>query len=195
MEEKTKLKVLFYFTISYLIFFAIMSVIKENYEFLFYSSIIAVLISIVVLYHKQMRLTYYVLFGLAMLGVLHISGGNITIFGTRLYDFFLIPGLLRYDQLVHAFGTFVLIFVIYGLLFPYLDNRAKQNPLLISLLLVLAAMGVGALNEILELGSVIFLGAAKEVGGYLNNALDLLFDFIGAILASFFVIKNYRKKK
>ena len=43
------------------------------------------------------------------------------------------------------------------------------------------ALGLGALYEIIELFGVSVLGN-QEVGDYMNNALDLVFDFLGAIL-------------
>ena len=49
------------------------------------------------------------------------------------------------------------------------------------LIVVLAVTGVGALNEIFELGAVVFTGSTG-VGGYYNNALDLIFNLIGAII-------------
>ena len=55
-------------------------------------------------------------------------------------------------------------------------------------------MGTGALNEVLEFGAVILFGAAKQVGDYLNNALDLVFNLTGSIIACFF-IHPYHKKQ
>lgn len=194
MKEKTELKIMLYFTIGYLLFFTVLSIIKGNYEFLYYSIIMGILIGITVLYHKKLHLSKHVLIGLTILGALHIFGGNIHLFGTRLYDLYLIPGIFRYDNLVHSFGIYVATFVIYSLVHPHLDKRKKHNMWLLAIILILMAMGAGAMNEILELGAVMFLGAAKQVGDYFNNAFDLVFNFLGASLASFIIIRHHKKK-
>ncbi len=54
-------------------------------------------------------------------------------------------------------------------------------------------MGFGAFNEIIELLAVLLFDATQQVGGYLNNALDLVFNLIGSIIACFFII-DYHKK-
>ena len=57
---------------------------------------------------------------------------------------------------------------------------------------VLASLGIGLLNEILEFTMVVFADAGDAVGGYYNTALDLVFNFIGAVLGVWFVKnKNY----
>ena len=195
MQEKTELKLMLWFTISYLTIFTILAIIKKNYEFLYYTAILSVLIFITVLYHKKIHLSKHIILGLTLLGSMHIFGGNIHILGTRLYDIWLIPpNILRYDHVVHSFGIFVTTFVVYSFISPHLDKKMNHNPFLLSLILVSIAMGIGAFNEILELGAVIFLGAAKQVGDYLNNALDLVFNLCGSIIASFFIIRHRRRE-
>lgn len=196
MQEKTELKLMLWFTISYLTLFTILAIIKKNYEFLYYTFIMSALILIIVFYHKKIHLTKHIIFGLTVLGTMHIFGGNIHILGTRLYDIWLIPpNILKYDNIVHAFGVFVATFVIYSLIHPHLNKKINHNPFLLSLILVSIAMGIGAFNEILELGAVVFLGAAKQVGDYINNALDLVFNLGGSIIACFFIIKYHKGKR
>tara|TARA_Y100000310_G_scaffold130047_1_gene129221 strand:- start:5004 stop:5591 length:588 start_codon:yes stop_codon:yes gene_type:complete len=195
MQEKTELKLMLYFTIAYLALFTILSIIKENYEFLYYTIIMALLISIIVLYHKKLHLSKYILLGLTIFGAMHIFGGNIYIFNTRLYDLYLIPDIFRYDNLVHTIGSFITTIIAYSLLRPHLDKKIKHNPLLLSLILISISTGVAAYVEILELIAVLTLGASKQIGDYLNNALDLVFNLLGSIMASFFIIKYHKKKK
>ncbi len=40
-------------------------------------------------------------------------------------------------------------------------------------------MGLGAVAEIAELFAVLFFAAGEQVGGYLNNAFDLVFNLLG----------------
>lgn len=57
------------------------------------------------------------------------------------------------------------------------------------------ASGFGAFNEVLELGAVAYLNAAKQVGDYFNNAFDLLFNMLGSIIACFFLMRYHKYKK
>ena len=195
MQEKTELKLMLYFAIGYLVIFAILAIINKNYEFLYYTFILSALILLIVLYHKKIHLSKTVLFGLTILGVMHLLGGNIHISGTNLYDIWLIPpNILKYDNLVHVFGIFVATFAIFSIIQPHLNKKINHNPFLLSLILVSIAMGIGSFNEILELVAVVFLGATKQVGDYFNNALDLVFNLIGSIIACFFIIIRHRGK-
>jgi uncharacterized membrane protein YjdF len=56
------------------------------------------------------------------------------------------------------------------------------------------ALGIGSLNEILELGAVVLLGAQEIVGDYFNNAMDLVFNQIGSVTAVFFIHHSNKKK-
>jgi hypothetical protein len=56
-------------------------------------------------------------------------------------------------------------------------------------------MGLGAFNKVIELGAVIFLGASGQVGDYLNNAIDLMYNLGGAVLACFYLMKHNLNKK
>jgi uncharacterized membrane protein YjdF len=76
-----------------------------------------------------------------------------------------------------------------------LDLKTKQHPILFSLLLILIALGIGAVNEISEFAAVVFLGAQESVGDYFNNALDLVFNLFGAIVACFFIFPYHRKRE
>jgi len=195
MKEQTELKLIFYFIIAYMAVFTFIAVLEDNYEFIYYAIILFSLIFVIIVYYQKMHLSKSILLGATLWGIMHMLGGCIYIFGTRLYDFYLIPHLFRYDNLVHAFGTSLVTFVIYSLVRPHLDNNIKGNFLLLSLIIVSAAMGVGAYNEISELIAVVFLNASKAVGDYYNNALDLVFNLLGSIAACFFVYQYHKKRK
>jgi len=195
IQEKTSLRLMLYFTIFYLLIFTIMSLLNKNYEFLYYTVVMSLLIILIVLYYKKLHLSTAIIFGLTLVGAMHLFGGNIQILGTRLYEFWLIPGIFKYDNLVHIIGTFVATFISYSLLNPHLDRELKHNKVLLSLILILIASGIGAFHEILELLAVVFLGAAEQIGDYINNAVDLLFNFFGAVLASIYIIYYHIKKK
>lgn len=195
MFKINKLKAMLFFTIGYLIIFTVTAIINRNYEFLYYTIIMSILIAITILYHKKFHLSTGVIAGLTLVGAMHIFGGNIYIGNTRLYDIWIIDGIVKYDFIVHFIGIFVATLIAYSLLHPYLDKRLRYNNLLLPLLLVLIALGMGALNEIAELVAVVFFGAAEKVGNYMNNALDLMFNLLGSITACFYLIYYHNKKK
>ena len=195
MKEETKLKIMSYFLAIYAVAFIILSFIDNNLEFLFYSFIMFILTVIVVLYHKHIRLTSSLIIGLILISVLHTFGGHVFIHGTRLYDFYLINGIFRYDNLVHFIGYYVTTLIAYNLLFPYLDDRIKTNTIYLSLLLIFITIGIGAVNEIFELLAVLFLNAGLRVGDYFNNALDLVFNLLGSSAACFYLMYHYKKHR
>jgi len=48
-------------------------------------------------------------------------------------------------------------------------------------------LGKISLNEVVELIAVLFVGAGKYVGSYLNNAADLAYNAGGAIIAAIII--------
>jgi hypothetical protein len=180
---------LLFFTLCFLFAMAVVAFNNRNWEFLYYTAIVSTLLLVVVFYHKTLYLTKTIMAGLLLVAVLHILGGNVNIGGTRLYDFWILGYWFRYDNLVHFIGSFVATFIAYNILQPHLDMALKRNWVLLSIILVLMASGIGAVNEILELGAVIMLGASQQVGGYMNNAFDLVWNFLGSAAAVFFLMK------
>ena len=76
--------------------------------------------------------------------------------------------------------------VIYFMLKKHM-KKGQDNALIV--FTILAAIGVGLLNEVIEFAMVVFADAGEAVGGYYNTALDLVFNLIGAILGAFFAQK------
>jgi uncharacterized membrane protein YjdF len=126
---------------------------------------------------------------------MNVAGGNAYIHGTRLYDLWIIEGILKYDNIMHALSIFIATFVAYNIISPHLDLKTKHHPILFSLLLILIALGIGAVNEILEFMAVILLGAQEGVGGYLNNAWDLVFNLLGSIIAVFLIFPYHSNRQ
>ena len=186
-------KLILIFTAVYFVFFTLIAFMRKNYEFLYYTAIMSSLIILIVLYYKKLHLTSIILWGLSILGFMHLGGGLISISGNALYGFWIIQDILRYDNVVHTFGIFIATFVAYNIISPHLDLKTKHHPVLFSLLLVLIALGIGSLNEVAEFVAVIFLGEKAGVGDYFNNALDLVFNLIGSIIAVFIIFPYHRK--
>jgi uncharacterized membrane protein YjdF len=190
MEESHKLKTMLYFTILYMIVFTAIALINSNYEFLYYTAFMLMLIILVVFHYRRFELKTSTLFWLTLLGALHIFGGNIYIDLTRLYDFWLIPGILRYDNFVHIIGGLTATLVSYHLLYYRFHDRIIHDKFMLALILLLVACGVGAVYEVIELSAVLWFNAGSKVGDYFNNAFDLLFNLIGAVMGCIYLIRK-----
>ena len=70
-------------------------------------------------------------------------------------------------------GTFIATIIAYNLLSPHLDNSTRSRPIILSILLILVASGIGTLNEIIDFLAWVDFDVAKQVGYDLNNACDL----------------------
>ncbi len=164
--------------------FTILFSAKKNYEFLIYVGIIVILLILIALTNKKVNYSNSVLWGLTVWALMHMSGGGIYIRGVRLYETILIPlskayPILKYDQFVHIIGFGVATILMYELIKPKLRSNKWTA---ISIVVIMAGLGVGALNEILEFIATVLV-PETGVGGYLNTTLDLVSDLIGAILA------------
>lgn len=193
-----KTRALYVGMILYLFIFAFLSVFTRNREFLYYTILIFGLFLFVVSYYHRLKLTETLLLGIAVHWLLHFMGGALRIGATRLYDFWFIPGYLKYDNIVHAFGIVVLTFIAYNLLRPHFKLKDRVSLLHFSVLLFFVVMGIGALSELFELGAVLWFNAADTVGDYFNNAFDLLYNAIGAVFACILISRyelRFVKKK
>jgi len=137
------------------------------------------------------------LWGLAVWSILHMSGGGIIINGTRLYDSMILPivgapyHIFKFDQFVHIAGFYVATLAMYAVI----KNRLKKENkwVAVSIVVVMAGIGAGALNEIIEFFATLII-PDTGVGSYENTALDLVANLIGAVGAmAYIVVKEKRK--
>lgn len=179
------------FTLAYLVVFLGISLAQQNTEFFFYTIVLILMLLVVITVSPRLRLEKWIMTFASLLVLLHLSSGHIYIGDTRLYDFYL-AGDFRMDNLVHLLGGLLSTFLSYNLLEPFIHYRMRNNPLTFSLIVVLLALGVGSMNEILEFIGVIFFNAADGVGGYVNNAKDQVYNFLGAVAASIVIYVDRR---
>lgn len=163
-----------------------------NREFLFYVAVMVVLIALVLIIHRRVGFSPGVLRGLTAWAVLHMAGGLVPvpsgwpINGDQrvLYSLWLVPGKLKYDQLVHAFGFCVTAWAFWQGL-----NRAfgVARPTLGALFVVVcASLGCGALNEVVEFAATQLM-PETNVGGYVNTGWDLVANTVGAVVAGLLI--------
>lgn len=176
------------FTIAYVAGFTAWFLVRGNYEFVVYVLTMLVLIALI---GRSLRFAEYpvgMLWALTLWGLLHMAGGGVPVGDSVLYSAQVVPitaengemTLLKYDQIVHAYGFGVTAWVLWHLMrrhFPLLDGTWT-----IYVYPALASMGLGAVNEIIEFIAVISV-PETNVGGYLNTALDLVFNAAGAVIA------------
>lgn len=166
--------------------FGIVFAAGRNTEFIIYTGVVLFFILLIGLTIRKVGYTFGSLIGLTVWATLHLAGGGISIGDGVLYDVILFPlsetwPIVRYDQLVHIWGFGTATVVMFDV-FRSVTGNPLEKPIATGVLLVMAGLGIGALNEIVE-----FLVSTalpeSNVGGYLNTSLDLCADLIGALLA------------
>ena len=177
--------------VAYMSVFTVVALRNLNFEFLLYVGVVLVIAGWILCKQRTVLFPRPILWGLTVWGLMHMVGGNIRLDGAMIYSLQLIPKVLRFDQLVHAFGFGVATLVCHHLLTPYLKEGITGWGAL-SVLIVLMGSGLGAINEIIEF---VAERSFKEtgVGGYDNTLWDLVFNLIGATLAVFYLAWRRRR--
>ena len=196
MKIRKGLLPIFTVNVCVILLFAAYFIRSLNYEFIIYVGVIAFFVAVFALTRDRAYFPNYVLWLLTLWALLHLAGGSVRVNGILLYNFILIPlsekaPIFRYDQLVHIIGFGTATFVMYYILRPLLKPDISSWRSL-SIVIISAGLGVGAFNEIVEF-LVTVLVPETNVGGYLNTALDLVSNFIGAIGALVFIRLNAAK--
>ena len=174
------------FTVGYVAGFTAWFLYAGNYEFIVY---VLTMVVLLVLIGTSLRKAEYppaMLWALSIWGLAHMAGGAVPVAGSVLYNLQLLPiidtermFILKYDQLVHAFGFGITAWLLYHLItrhFP--ETRGTATSLVYP---AFASMGLGATNEIVEFSAVVMV-PDTNVGGYMNTALDLCFNALGAVV-------------
>jgi hypothetical protein len=181
------------FTLSYMGFSLLAAFTAKNEEFLFYFVVMVLLIVATIVLHFRIGLHLGALWGLSAWGAAHMAGGLMPIPNSWpingethvLYNWWLIPGLLKYDQVVHAYGFGLVTWICWqGLAAAFTGRGARINPTVGLLVLCVAAgNGFGAANEVVEFIATITL-PGTNVGGYTNTGWDLVANLVGTIIAA-----------
>ncbi len=191
-KGKNYVTFLFLFMCFYLLLFIAIAYQKKNVEFLYYSFIIFFILILGYKWSNKIFFPIPIYVGFALLGLMHLAGGNLIINGVVLYEHHF--GILEYDNIVHPFGTFVATLALYNLFKHYLKEKIHETNLPLYAMLFLMAMGIGALVEITEFFA---FETFKDVlvGDYVNNALDLVFNAIGSLIACGVIYFDLKKRK
>ena len=171
--------------------FSILFFSRKNYEFIMYIAVIIVFLLLLLFSNPKVNYSNGVLWGLTAWAILHMAGGGLYIGEKKFYGLMILPlvgdpyFILRYDQVVHFIGFWVATIVMWQVLLPHLKEKTSKK-FSITLVVVMAGLGLGALNEIVEFAATVIV-PDTGVGGYTNTALDLVFDFFGCIGAAVYL--------
>lgn len=144
---------------------------------------LGLLVFFTIIYVRKIYLEKFLVIGISSFEIFHLLGSLVIIQGVRLYDYWLIDGFFKYDNIVHFWAGLILVFFVHRLVAKKFKLHIHYS-LNFYLIIILISCGVGAIFEIIEFCGVIFFNLAKEVGNYNNNMLDLAFNLMGATVAS-----------
>lgn len=158
-----------------------------------YFFVVAVLALVVGVLDDRFDLGGAVLWSLAAWGAAHMAGGVVSVGpgdGDVLYGQEFGIDFIRYDRLVHAFGFGAATAACGRVLRRYL---APGRPFTIGpgVLVLLAGMGVGGINELIEFLAT-FVFEQTNVGGFDNTGWDLVFDLFGAAAVTTWLVARGR---
>lgn len=179
------------FTAAYLLAAGAWVVSIGNFEFLAYIAVMLLLAGVVWLVHRRVGLPRGLLWCLSAWGALHMAGGLVVpppgwdVGGKSavLYNWHIAGPLFKYDQVVHAFGFGTTTWLCWCGLRALAPDQPRPPGLGALTLCAAAGMGFGALNEVVEF-VITVLVPDNNVGGYVNTALDLVYNALGAVLAA-----------
>jgi uncharacterized membrane protein YjdF len=180
------------FTGAYLLAACVAATRRGNLEFLMYAGVIVLLAPLIWALHRRVNLSSGALWGLSLWGLGHMLGGLVILpegWPVRgdshvLYTLWIVPGRLKFDHLIHAYGFGMTTWVCWQALRAALEKRGADSRPSFGLLLLCwaAGMGFGALNEIIEFAAALAL-PETAVGGYINTGWDLVANLVGSLVA------------
>lgn len=182
------------FNAAYMLAAVVVSLARGNREFLFYIAVMVILIGVMVVVHRRVGMTMPLLWAFSLWGFLHMAGGLCPLPAgwpyngehAVLYSWWLIPDLLKYDQVVHAYGFGVTTWLCWHgarQMFREADGGQLKPGLGVLMLCAAAGMGFGALNEVVEFIAVLTI-PNTNVGGYENTGWDLVANLTGTVVAA-----------
>ncbi|OGJ55084.1 hypothetical protein A3D11_03350 [Candidatus Peribacteria bacterium RIFCSPHIGHO2_02_FULL_49_16] len=187
------------FTGMYLVIAILAALRLQNWEFVLYIFVVFAFAFVAVALRIKIHLPISMLWALSVWGLLHMAGGLFPVpagWATDggkqvLYSLWVFTDLLKYDQLVHAYGFGVATLICWWALKLLLRRSVTSGGVL--LFCVLAGMGLGAFNEMIEFFAVLLL-PETNVGGYINTGWDLVFNFLGCVIAAV-LIRVYAERR
>ena len=193
------------FTAFYLMVSLIVAIMTGCNEFILYLALTPFLMAGMVFTHIKIKLPLSLMWALSFLILFHCFGGLTwvpeswpTEGKNLLYNLWLIPNKLKYDQVIHAYGNALATWLCWNLLRYSIAMSVKidikdipARPIFL-LICFLAGVGVGALNETLEFGATQTVPGDTNVGGYVNTGWDMVANILGGGVTVFCIWLNRR---
>ncbi len=183
-------------TLLYLSPAAFVSITGGKMEFVMYVLVMVILAIPIYILHRTVKLHPVALWGLSLWGLLHMCGGLVPVPHSWpvsdesyvLYNWWIIPRLLKYDQLIHAYGFGLTTWICWQALCSAFKKRGVNITPSFGLLVlcVAAGMGFGGLNEVIEFTAVLLI-PETNVGGYYNTGWDLISNLTGCVIAAILI--------
>lgn len=185
------------FSIAYLSVALLFILRGGNHEFLLYLAVMTVIILAVIGVYRRAGLSRGVLWGFSIWGIFHMVGGLVPIpdgwhSGDTtgvVYSWRIIPGYLKYDQLVHGIGVGLVTWLCWQALATRVrshDGSTLRPTLGMLSISATAGMGFGAINEVIEFFAVMLL-PKTNVGDYENTGWDLVANLVGSVITAFII--------
>ena len=159
-----------------------------------YLQVVAALVLLTMWADRAARFSRPMVAALTSLVILHLVGGLMTPVGNAptFYETWLVNGVLKFDQLVHLYGSVVLTFACWHLVVGLLGDAVPRGAGL-AFVAGLMACGLGALNELVE-----FLfglhNTNLHAGGLENTGWDLAFNLVGAIIGGVLLVSTHDRR-
>lgn len=174
------------FSLLYILGAAAFYIARGNWEFVAYVGVTIAIGALLVATVDQSNLDGFALWGLSIWGFMHMLGGILPVGDDVLYAWRIVPivdgggdfYILKMDQVVHFYGFAVAAVVVHQLIAS--RARARVNPAMLIFFAWAGAMGLGALNEVVEFLAYVSLDETG-VGDHYNTGLDLIFNLAGAL--------------
>lgn len=157
-----------------------------------YFGLMAILVPLLWVVDRRRPLGSLLPWSFSIWGLAHLAGGLLpppassAEDGELLYSWWMVPGRLRYDQVVHAFGFGVVTWFCWQMVRANLrspDGAPPRPSIGLLGLCVAAGMGFGALNETVEFVTTRFV-ATTHIGDYENTGWDLVANLVGGLIAA-----------
>lgn len=189
-----QVRLVLFLSIVYLAVAAAFIGLGRNFEFLIYLAVMTVIIVAVLAVYRRAGLSLPLLAGFSLWGLLHMIGGLVPIpahwHSTDttgvVYNWRLIPGYLRYDQVVHGFGVGLTTWLVWQALSTRVrgddGGLLRPTPGMLAVCAT-AGMGFGAMNEVVEFIATLIL-PTTNVGDHVNTGWDLVANFVGATVTA-----------
>ncbi len=186
------------FTLLYLLIAACFYVSRGDYEFIAYLGVTIAVGSLILTTIRQSHLDGVALWALSIWGFLHMLGGLLPVgdgvlYGWRIYPFLDHGGdffILKMDQVIHFYGFGAAAVVMHQLIAS--RTRPGTSAGLVIFLAWAGAMGLGALNEVVEFLAFVSL-EETGVGDVYNTGLDLNFNLAGALVGA--LVESRRRRR